>query len=151
MKKLLSITLILLLVLSFAACSSTGSSKQTSAEVESQGQDLAEKIISDSIKQDGLTDLNIAGKKWPDNEFTSLIPEPKSGTLGTSMRDGDVYVILVTWTVEEVKAYAEQLKAAGFTYDNKVLDVGDYFFTCFNEDGVEVKAGSLNGIIITLP
>ena len=150
MKKLMGVVMVGLLLIVFSSCGSSGGAKPASAEVESQGQALAESIISDAVAPDGMTELDIAGKKWPDNDYARLIPEPESGTIGMSSRSGDIYVIIMTWTMEETKAYVEQCKSAGFIYDEKEQDIGDYLFSARNEDGVEVSVNSVNGITIML-
>ena len=141
MKKLLFITLILLLALSFSACSSTGSGKPTSAEIESQGQALAEKILDDFVEPDIINDIDITGKEWPDNEYTLLIPRPESGTIDFCMFNPVQTVISIIWTSDEAEAYAELIKQAGYT-----IDSGDRYedgifksYWGYNEDGIFVS------------
>lgn len=58
--------------------------------------------------------------KWPSNDFTTLAPKPEVGVFRSravkSISSGASYCeIEMEWTPEEMKAYARQAKAAGFT------------------------------------
>jgi len=83
------------------------------------------------------------GDKWPDNEFTKNLPKPKIPILQVMDYDGDFYVIFDSTNVKEVKAYVEQLKAAGFTsdvYEDEWDYEGEtfYSFTGRSAAGLEV-------------
>ena len=84
------------------------------------------------------------GDKWPDNEFTKNLPKPKIPILQVMDYDGDFYVIFDSTNVKEVKAYVEQLKAAGFTsdvYEDEWDYEGEtfYSFTGRSAVGLEVS------------
>lgn len=101
---------------------------------------------------DGTTKTEeVVSSKWPENEYTKLIPQPEGVTLKGNEAIDNVYFIghtIVTsgWSVADAKAYAEQLKKAGFTIpgggseDGVVEDDGTTFsFAVKNSDGVNVS------------
>ena len=99
-----------------------------------------------SIK-DGDATLTTSGD-WPDNEFTKLIPAPKVGTIGAAQVSESDCTIIMTWTAEEAKEYAAQVKDAGFDQDVEEQDMagmGVYAFSGFNADGVEVSVSFMSG------
>ena len=99
-----------------------------------------------SIK-DGDATLTTSGD-WPDNEFTKFIPAPKVGTIGAAQVTESDCTIIMTWTAEEAKEYAVQVKDAGFDQDVEEQDMagmGVYAFNGFNADGVEVSVSFMGG------
>lgn len=99
-----------------------------------------------SIK-DGDATLTTSGD-WPDNEFTKLIPAPKVGTIGAAQVSESDCTIIMTWTAEEAKEYAAQVKDVGFDQDVEEQDMagmGVYAFSGFNADGVEVSVSFMSG------
>jgi hypothetical protein len=91
------------------------------------------------------------GGDWPDNEFTRLVPKPNFVVLGAS-EDGDTFTIgFNNVTIEQTKAYAEKLKAAGFTIDEETEDIAvmgivAYKFSAKNEDGYFVSLVNATGV-----
>ena len=90
------------------------------------------------------------GGDWPDNEFTKLVPKP-SFELYAAAVDGDTFSVLFTnATIEQLKAYAEQVKAAGFNLneeltDENVMGMVIYSFAAENADGYSVEVFSASG------
>lgn len=94
-------------------------------------------IISGIIDQ-------IGGGEWPDNEFTQQVPKPAFRIFGASGEDDSFGVIFASVSVDELKAYAEQVRAAGFTIDEEVQDqntmgVAVYTLSAKNESGYTVS------------
>lgn len=97
------------------------------------------------------------GVAWPSNEYTNLIPKPEGATIYEEKAIDNYYFVghsidLTDWTIEECKAYAEKLKAAGFTTPGEGMnDVvvkntdSEYSFGAENSDGVYVTVGSYSG------
>ena len=84
------------------------------------------------------------GGSWPDNEFTRLIPQPEFPLLAASS-DGSVFTAIFSNTgVDEVKAYTEKVKAAGFTVDavteeGKLSGLDSFYYSALNADGYTVQ------------
>jgi len=68
---------------------------------------------------------------WPDNEYTQLVPKPTVGTIDPlnigASGDSSRCIIDMSWTAEEAKAYAAEVKAAGFDAEEKVKEEADYY------------------------
>lgn len=92
------------------------------------------------------------GGEWPENEFTKLIPKPETGELfGASTTDTEFSVVLTGATIDEMKAYAEKVKAAGFTIDPEVVDeeamgFAVYTYSASNSTGYYITVGTAMGI-----
>lgn len=90
------------------------------------------------------------GSKWPDNEFTKLIPKPNF-EVSLSYAEGDRCGIqFANLTAEDLRAYAEQLKSAGFTVDAETTDEEQfgtwvYTYSASNANGVEVELSGVAG------
>ena len=161
MKKLLTLALALMMVLSLAACGgktdpapSGTTDPGTSQQQPSSTPDDSKPSGGEEIPDD--TSEPTDPSEWPDNEYTRLVPKPKTVTV-TEMDLSDNYcAIATTWTIEETIEYAGQIKAAGFDQDvieQSGTDVGVemFTFTGTNTDGVEVMVvftGGESGITI---
>ena len=90
------------------------------------------------------------GGNWPDNEYTRLLPAP-GFELYASYVEGESFVATFTSvTVEQIKAYVEQVKAAGFNVnetveDQEIAGMVIYSFTAENANGYTVEIGYVNG------
>ena len=93
---------------------------------------------------------------WPDNEFGQLVPQPNAGTVSSSVvadmkigaAEGAGCRIDISWTGDDRKAYAAQLREAGFTigeFDES--GEGDTYMVTANKEGALVTAMP-QGIII---
>ena len=90
------------------------------------------------------------GGNWPDNEYTRLLPAP-GFELYARYVEGESFVATFTSvTVEQIKAYVEQVKAAGFNVnetveDQEIAGMVIYSFTAENANGYTVEIGYVNG------
>ena len=90
------------------------------------------------------------GGDWPENEFTKLVPKP-SFELYAAVIEGETFSVMFTnATIEQIKAYAEQVKAAGFNLneeltDENVMGMVIYSFAAENADGYSVEVFSASG------
>ena len=90
------------------------------------------------------------GGNWPDNEYTRLLPAP-GFELYASYVEGESFMATFTSvTVEQIKAYVEQVKAAGFNVnetveDQEIAGMVIYSFTAENANGYTVEIGYVNG------
>ena len=97
-------------------------------------------------EQAGVTVPDLSGllsSEWPDNEYTKLVPKPDFKVLNSSEDEDGVSVMFSGVTAEQMKAYAEKLKEAGFNIDPEENDqdymgIVIYSFTASNADGTTV-------------
>ncbi len=102
-----------------------------------------------TIKSDDGT-IGQYGGNWPENEFTKLLPKPDMELLAASTNEDAFTVGFKDATLDQVKAYVEQVKAKGFTVDSETSDqkVGDmviYSYTAKNADGYTVTVSCAMG------
>lgn len=90
------------------------------------------------------------GGSWPSNEFTKLIPDPGFAVLGLSASDDEFTAAFQGVGVDDIKAYADKVKAKGFTIDaeeqdREVYGVTIYTYEAYNEDGYYVSVFFTSG------
>ncbi|MDR1641509.1 MAG: hypothetical protein LBT59_17590 [Clostridiales bacterium] len=90
---------------------------------------------------------------WPSNEYTKIIPKPSFPVdiEGGGMDDEDFTIVFRGASIDEIKAYAEEIKEAGFVLDPETdeFQVGSFDFYNYeakNEAGYEVEVFSARGI-----
>ena len=99
------------------------------------------------------------GGEWPENKFTKLVPKPDFDLIGASSDDYSFSVGFSSVTVQQIKAYAEKLKAAGFNIDvnedeQNAYGVQMYEFTAANSAGYTVDlvfVSNVSSITISEP
>lgn len=99
------------------------------------------------------------GGNWPDNEFTKLVPKPGFTLAAANTDDMGFSVAFSDATIEQMRDYAEQVKAAGFdqnitTEDQEVMGMVIFNFSASNADGYTVEifsASGTSGMSITAP
>ena len=90
------------------------------------------------------------GGNWPDNEFTRLLPKPDFALAGASASNDGFSAAFQSVAVEQVRAYAEKVKAKGFTVDAEEVDqnvygVVIYTYTAYNASGYCVEISFASG------
>ena len=90
------------------------------------------------------------GGDWPDNEFTKLIPKPDFELFAANTETDSFSAAFMSATIEQIRAYAAKVKAAGFNIneeveDQEVMGMVIYSFTAENADGYTVEITSANG------
>ena len=90
------------------------------------------------------------GGDWPDNEFTKLIPKPDFELFVANTETDSFSVAFTSATIEQIRAYAAKVKAAGFNIneevkDQEIMGMVIYSFTAENADGYTVEITSANG------
>lgn len=93
---------------------------------------------------EGADGLYAVTGKWPDNDFTRLLPPPDFGTVQSASSEGNVFsALLADVTQGEARLYAEKLQEAGFTVDAEespeIAGADLYTFTAKNAGGAEVS------------
>lgn len=97
------------------------------------------------------------GGGWPDNEYTKLLPKPEFGILGTDEADGEFTVAFSGVSADDMKAYAEKVKANGFdrdveVQDQSVMGMTIYAFKASDANGYDVNvyyAADTGGVTIS--
>ncbi len=97
------------------------------------------------------------GGDWPENEYTEAVPRPKIDVYAAGTEEEEFTVMFSGASVDDIKAYAEELKAAGFTVDPDEEDVSYggmtvYTYSASNRDGFHVDlfySVSQSGMMIT--
>ena len=84
-----------------------------------------------------------SGGNWPDNEFTKLVPKPGFTLAAAATTEDEFTVTFQGVTVDQVKAYVEQVKAKGFTADADIQDqvvsgITLYSYEASNSNGYTV-------------
>ncbi len=91
------------------------------------------------------------GGNWPDNEFTRLLPRPDMEVGTASTTDTEFAVLFQNATLDQMKDYAEKVKAMGFTVnpeltDQEVSGMQIYTYTASNADGYTVTVTCAMGV-----
>ena len=129
---------------------SFGADGSTTIVDTTDGTTLIQKPDGNWVFSDGQGGEGQIGGNWPDNEYTKLVPKP-SFELYAAAVDGDTFSVLFTnATIEQLKAYADQVKAAGFNLneeltDQNVMGMVIYTFSAENADGYSVEIFSASG------
>ncbi len=97
------------------------------------------------------------GGDWPDNEFTKLLPKPDFQLYGANSSNDGFTAASQSATVAQIKAYAEKVKAKGFTVDaeedeQNVYGIVIYTYKANNAAGFRVEitfASGTSGISIS--
>ena len=94
------------------------------------------------------------GGTWPENEFTADLPMPGKDMITASNVQEDSCMIVMTWTAEDARAYAEELAKAGFdrgVEEQDLASMGVYTYTASNGEytvSATFMSGSGGGISI---
>lgn len=130
------------------SCGNKGA-KQQSADRQS---DIERQVTEDIV---GSIE-NVSTDKWVDNEYTKLVPKPDmavSESANTGMGYSIVFARSVT--LDQMKAYAEKLKQAGFNVDcGDSESDGIYSFWGDNAAGWSVRVtvtSNANNLLISKP
>ncbi|MDO4540105.1 MAG: hypothetical protein Q4B48_03225 [Syntrophomonadaceae bacterium] len=152
MKKLLALAMALIMVFALAACGGDTEPAPSGGDTADPGTQQTDPGASEPEPSDQDDPGDVV--EWPDNEFTNLIPQPEGGTVFSEDAVDNAYfeghtMTMTDWSVEDCKAYAEALIAAGFDkpgagFDSVVITDNDsiYSFGAENEDGVYVTFGT---------
>lgn len=173
MKKLLVVLLSGIMVLSLVSCDldsilstveggteqqeqqekqNTGNNDETIGEDNPDGGtkdnelDNSELSQNDSLEKTHATDdKNEDGGKWPDNEFTRLVPAPIIDvTVLAQDTIGELFTLQVEWTLEQGTEYAQQLADAGFG-DDCAEKFAKYGYIDRTANGVNVQLLEIGG------
>jgi len=91
------------------------------------------------------------GAEWPDNELTRLVPKPDMAVAAANMEgDKSFTALFVNPNMDQLRAYAEKVKAAGFSKnveseDQDVMGMKIFTYSASNADGVKVEIFSAMG------
>ncbi len=100
--------------------------------VDTDGTTMVQKPDGTWTIKDAEGNEGQVGGDWPNNEFTKLVPKPDFELYAASGDDTFFTVAFTNATIEGIRAYAEKLKAAGFTVDPEVMDTEMMGMTVYN-------------------
>ena len=91
------------------------------------------------------------GAVWPDNALTRLVPKPDMTLAATNMEGDTAFAALFAEpTMEQLRAYVQKLKAAGFSKEatleeQEAMGMKIFSYSASNSDGVKVELFSAMG------
>ena len=129
---------------------SFGADGSTTIVDTTDGTTLIQKPDGNWVFSDGQGGEGQIGGNWPDNEYTKLVPKPSFELYAAVIEDETFSVMFTNATIEQIKAYVEQVKAAGFNLneeltDENVMGMVIYSFAAENADGYSVEVFSASG------
>ncbi len=91
------------------------------------------------------------GGEWPENEFTKLLPKPDFTLMAATTSESKFTVAFQNATIEQIRAYVEEVKTAGFTIDattedQSVMGIIIYSYVAKNADGYIVSVACSAGV-----
>ncbi len=91
------------------------------------------------------------GGNWPDNEFTKLVPKPDFALTAASTEGEGFSVAFADATIDQIRAYAESVKDAGFSIDEQTENqeaagIVVYSYTAKNAEGYTIEIFSASGV-----
>ena len=118
--------------------------------VDTDGTTMVQKPDGTWTIKDAEGNEGQVGGDWPDNEFTNLVPKPDFELFAANTETGSFSVAFTSATIEQIRDYAANVKAAGFNIneeveDQEVMGMVIYSFTAENADGYTVEITSANG------
>ena len=84
------------------------------------------------------------GGDWPENEFTKLLPKPEFTLTAAITSDSEFTVVFQGATIEQIKAYVEEAKLAGFTVNAETTDEAVAGMTIYSYDAENNAGYTLN-------
>jgi hypothetical protein len=131
----------------FAACGGNASKKQ--------GENAAADIATEAEQQvKEATEAKSVSASWENNDFTKQVPKPDIAITAAGESRVGYSANFNKATLEQVKAYAAKVKAAGFNVGATERDGDTYMFDAKNAAGWSVliswSAGK-SGILISKP
>ena len=118
--------------------------------VDTDGSVLIQNPDGSWTQKDEDGTISQLGGSWPSNEFTKLIPDPGFAVLGLSASDDEFTAAFQGASVDDIKAYADKIKAKGFTVDaeeqdREVYGMTIYTYEAYNDDGYYVSVFFTSG------
>jgi len=150
MKKILCLLCAFALAVCFVACNKKPGNDEPSNN-ESVNNSAADELAEALHPQDFTFSAD-----WPEEELAEQVPQPSFDTTIDEPSDKEYYIVCEA-TVDQLKEYVEELKAAGFTINENTTEesafgVFAYYFTASNEEGytAEVNYSNTLGSMATI-
>ena len=157
MKKILALALVLMMVLSLAACGGKTDPAPSGGSTTDPGTSPQEQQPSDTPDEGTPSDTAPAGD-WPDNELTQQVSQPPFNATKSDFLSDDKNLCFTfsDATYEGTKEYAATLRNDGFTdSESEIEKDGMYSFSAFNAAGYYVQLtydpSLSDGLIISAP
>ena len=100
--------------------------------IEGEGTVMLQKADGSWVMEDENGAQGQFGGDWPENEFTKLVPKPEFSLVAAAADETQFSVMFLNVKVEDIRAYVEEVKAAGFTVDPVTADEGTTGITMFS-------------------
>ena len=139
MKKLLAILLAAMMVFALAACgdNNTTDPDKDNPGVSQSGENNNDESTDNSGESNNNGDSPSNGNEWPDDKFTTHVPKPSFASYVScsekSAADGYIlgqygFSLEDEVNMDDVRAYVEELKNAGFTDSVTTTDTSVSFY-----------------------
>ena len=117
---------------------------------DTDGTTIIQKPDGTWVVKDGEGGEGQIGGNWPDNEFTKLVPKPDFTLTAANTTAEEFTVAFSNATLEQMRDYAEKVKAKGFTIDpeseeQEVMGMVIFTYAASNADGYRVEIVSAAG------
>jgi len=162
MRKLFALLLALVMVVSLSACGSGDDNKTPSSDNKTpsnsqqqeqnipdtnEGEDKPEETPApDTSEQKQPEDSDKetpSGGDWPTEGLAALVPAPGFDYMIVGNYDTVFSIVYEDAAEDDVNAYIEEVKAAGFNVDEKNIEFnGKYTFQAYNAEGYWVSIGA---------
>jgi hypothetical protein len=148
MKKALALALVLVLALSLAACggsSNSGGSTTTppTSNTQNGGNDTTTPPAS---QEETTTPTNSGGYADPIENWPSFLPETTMAGVVAESDDSHFLITFFGSSRDEIKAYVEELKTAGFNLNEELTDESDYYsFSASDNSGWSIGVNHNSG------
>ena len=94
---------------------------------------------------DFWSESDIKPAQWPDDEFTRQIPKPDFNLTLADTSGNKFTAIFKGVTLEQIKAYTESVKAAGFTLTPELNEATTYKYKASNGNGYSIELTRYTG------
>ena len=126
---------------------SFGADGSTTIVNTTDGTTLIQKPDGNWVFSDGQGGEGQIGGNWPDNDLAKLVPAANFTISASTYYDGNCAISFSGVTLDQIKAYVEQVKSAGFDNDVTLTDnAGYYSYQAYDDAGNSAQVFFTAGI-----